>query len=73
MSQTLYCWAESSNRSAWPSRAQILTYCNGRNGKGEFASHTGNAGGTKMANGNSQKFRLSYDGADEVQGRDSAL
>lgn len=51
----------------------ILKHCSGRNGKGEFAFHTGTAGGRKMASRNGQKFRLSYDEADEMQGRDSAL
>lgn len=47
--------------------AQILKYCSGRNGRGEFASHTGTAGGRKMASRNSQEFRLYCDGADKMQ------
>lgn len=55
------------------SPALILKNCNGRNGKGDFASHTGTAGGRKMTRRNGQNFRLSYDRADEMQGSDSQV
>lgn len=52
---------------------QILQYCRGRNGKGASASPAVTAGERKKSSGECQKFWLPYDGADEMQGRDSAL